>query len=271
MKTNDIFDLKRFGKYVLTDGKSCINRFGLDVLTMSLAGLVFYLFIGLVHMFGQLPLYHYNHINSIVLMVVMFMCIVLMFGSKCYGYVTDKRAGGLYTMMPASALEKTLSILVWSFLTPLAFFTIYLAVDGLIALVDPHYGSSLISLVLSTKDELGMLTEEMVEEGINLNFLYNPLTYIDDVMNAVLLFVLGALCFKKNKVAMTILTLIVVGMVSSFVMAPILLAGLDPNEFLQTQMPFVLEHLLLFDTLSDLLGMVGLSVAIYFRLKTIKY
>ena len=118
MKTSDIFDFKRFGNYVLTDGKSCVNRFGLDVLTMSLVGLGFYLFVCIMHLFGWMEYYHYNHVTSIGLMVLLFIAIVLSIGSKCYGYVTDKQAGSLYTLIPVSALEKTLSILIWSFLIP---------------------------------------------------------------------------------------------------------------------------------------------------------
>ncbi len=274
MKTNDIFNFKRFGSYLLADGRACFSNFGLDLLVYTLSGLSLYLLLGIFHLFGLMEFLEFNNFFSGVMFFFMALCVFVTFGAKAYGHVTDRRAGSLYTLLPVSVLEKTLSIIIWSLLVPLTFILGYLGIDWVLSMLDSSYGLSLFQVAFGLHDEFSVLAEEMATEGFDIDFIMNPFIYIDDLLAAVLIFVLGALVFKKSKVAKTILSIIAVCMVFSGLAVAIFSQWIHMDEFMMAD-PQILsifsEHLALWDTISDQVVLIAVAVAIFFRLKTIRH
>lgn len=275
MKTNDIFDIKRFGNYLLADGKSCFSNFGLDLLVYTFSGLGLYLLLGIFHLFGLFKFMSYTSTTSWVIFGLMVFCVFVTMGAKCYGYVTDKRSGSLYTLLPVSVLEKTLSIIIWSLIIPLLSIFAYLGVDWILSSIDPSYGSSLIESAFGLSNGFSLMAEEVATEGFDLDFITNPFIYIDDLLASILIFVLGALMFKKNKIAKTILTIIAVSIVLSGIGGAIFSQWfMHADDFVISDyqnFKIFTDHLALWDTIFDQIVLIGIIVAIFFRLKTIKH
>ena len=270
MKTNDIFDLRRFGRYLVADGKAIISKFGLDVLIMSFCGLGMWALLEIMHLFGMMTFWDWGFVSSTTLYAILLMALVIMFGSKCYGHVTDKKAGAMFLQLPASTLEKTLSIVIYSLVVPVVFSLVYMSVDWVMSKVITDYGSS----IFTASTGIGNLfvgDEELAAMGIGegaQGWWLNPLSTVDDIMNAVLIFVVGALCFKRNKVAKTlgvIMIVAIVGSTATFSFTPSWFSNPEATDIFN-----MIDKMAVADIILDLLGLLGLSTAVYFRLKSIK-
>ena len=109
--------------------------------------------------------------------------------------------------------------------------------------------------------------------------MMRPYSFIDDHVYGILVFLLGAICFKKNKSAKTILCLIGLSMGVSMIVSPVVLHSMvsmagsleeisDPSVIFNSPL---FNNLKVFDTVSDLVLMAGLLVAVYFRVRTLKH
>ena len=188
--------------------------------------------------------------------------ICMSFPAQAYGKITDKRAGSEWLMIPASKLEKYLSmILITGIIVPISFVLGYGMVDLILSLVDPTYVGSLFGIDINSW---------LAENDVPLSFAgrgYWMMFF--SISPYMLTFLLGALCFKTKKVSKTILALIVVsiGLMiasvschfsidSSFLNRHANNLNLTINAIMD--IPLIIEYLIL-------LG------AIWFRISTIKH
>lgn len=263
---NNTFNISRFGKYFLSDLRKGFDNFALSLLVIAMGGLICYVIVRLV---GVLTDSVWSGMGySVRTAVLMLFNTVLIFtsGSKLYGYLTKKHEGSFFSLLPVSAFEKTLSmVLISGVIAPLCFFGLYFCADALICLIDPLCGEPLLKgdmfsrlLEFSAED-----TELVKAVGIT------PFWSFVQTMFNVLIFVLGAICFKKHKVAKTILTVILITSV-----AGMLLSWMDFD--LEVVEPIgdglgVLRNVLNGAKAFEVVCILGLMTAIFFRIKTIKY
>ncbi|MGN0188731.1 MAG: hypothetical protein ACI395_04375 [Candidatus Cryptobacteroides sp.] len=278
----EIFDFRRFGKYFVADLKGCAANYGLSLLIISLSGVMTYLISGVLSLcvsghWGSLE----GEFRFAVFCVAAIVLVVTM-PVKCYGSITDRRGGSSYILLPASTFEKYLSMLLNCIvIIPGVFAAVFLSFDWLLTVIDPALERStsevfgkVFSLIMAGSDELAELTPK--------NLQINPFSGIDDVITTIMVFLLGAICFKKSKTAKTILTLMGVGIAVSMVISPIAVHWFSSH--FQEFTPEVLngaEAMELFtdtfktlevvDTILDITILAGLLVATYLRLKTIKH
>lgn len=287
MAKSDIFNIDRFWRYLKTDLSQDIQNYGLSLLIVSCFGLIAYLVLLLFHTLNPsnigwngLPLSGRTAIYIIAAVVVCLTAPV-----KCYGSLTEKKSGTAFLMLPASRLEKYISmILISIIIIPVVFNVVFLALDLLVCAVDPRNGDTIIMMFSNAFNRVEALgiTDMNGNPFTDIEAFLSPWLYIDDVLGMALIFLLGALCFKRSKTAKTIGSLIIVVTVLSLIATPFAahkfadLSTMDINGFeeLRTQAPFAvfcLEHIALVDTISDQLVNIGLMVAIWFRLKTLKH
>ena len=207
---NKIFDIKRFGNYFLYDLRRAKNNYGLSLLIMGLIPVILYvvyLLLSLISGQGVDPMPDGMKFGAIfaLLFVVIFGA-----GTKLYGFVTEKRAGSDFLMLPASTTEKWLSmVLMVCIVLPVVFFALLLLSDGVMSLVFPNtYGNRLLDRNLISDLLYGI----QGEQGISLNL---PAILFCSWCENILVFTLGAICFKRAKVAKTLLCLFGFGMVLS--------------------------------------------------------
>ena len=289
MEINKIFNSKRFGKYLAADLRRCGANFGVSFIALTLAGVLAYLIVGTVSMatgsgwYSSVALFRaiYIGIAAIILISIM--------PAKCYGFITDRRAGANWLMVPASTTEKFISMLINTLIIiPIAFLAGVLLLDWLVVVLDPNLDTTIIggmkelcwlfAEMASTESETNALLIENIASG---NIF---LTSIDDIATWILIYLLGALCFKKNKVVKTMFAWIGVCIILSIFLSPLMLrlsGGIDmeainavSNGDIEAASQIAenfINKAVIFDVILDTILMVGAAVGIFFRIKTLKH
>lgn len=287
---NDIFNLRRFGKYLASDAGNCVANYGLSMAIISLMGLIIY--VGTV-MMGLIFNGEWGGPDSNFRIFTFFTALVVMMFTmpvKCYGRITEKRFGTQWLMVPASSFEKFLSMVIMSVIAvPAVTCTVYFAVDAILCALDGTCGQSIITSFKSLLDSftaISIASESDMEIYPNLaSFVMqvsNPWLYVDDIMGMFLITLLGAVIFKKGKSAKTILSYFAIVIVLGLMFTPFAKAFF--NEFAAMSFNLnsteelnqlfgkeIFTHAALLDTLNDTVVNIALLVAIYFRIKTLKH
>ena len=267
---SNVFDFNRFGKYLGYDLRNLWSRFGINLLVLGLFPLIYYIFWLLFSTFAptndmSAPSLTFRAIAFwIPLIALLVAC-----PAKVYGSLTERHSGSEWLLVPASRLEKFLSMmLVCLVVVPISYLLIYTLSDGLICLLDPACGEPLLRFDLNTyliEGSDGVVS--LVGRGFWLLW--------SSMVQTILIFLLGALCFRKGKVAKTVLVLMGLGILTSLLGT--VLVGMrfaDPEEILQ-RMQWCLENpdflVNLFLNLRLLIVGGGLALAIWFRLKSLKH
>jgi hypothetical protein len=221
-------------------------------------------------------------------------CLVVTMPVKCYGKLTEKQYGSFWLTLPASKLEKFISmIIITCIIAPLAGILLYIGADALICAIDHTCGRNLIQggiYFLQQWSEMGEMTFNLVDESLTiedaaltkqiLEQLNSPMLYIDEIFGVTLPFLLGAIFFKDGKTVKTILALFAISTVSSVIMAPVveswsheLLANIndDPDVILSMFNNGLFKNLVLLDTISDTVINTAMLVCIWLRIKTLKH
>lgn len=266
---NNIFDFSRFGKYFIYDLRNSKNNFGWSMLILALLPLF-------VFVVSELFCLTINgHVADMpdpiryVAVYIGLLVTVLVAPVKIWGKITDKRYGSDWLMIPASAFEKWLSMmLICVLVLPLCISAMVLVGDAVCTFV---FGD--VYAVKTMLSELRGLKDLDFADGIDFDFF--GLGYTTWLSN-ILIFTLGALCFKKAKAAKTILVCFAVATVCSLICTAIigqvaftsddmewLFRDLSPEQAI-TRLNVVI-NIVYFTIVAALVG------ACYFRIKTIKH
>ena len=293
MKT-DIFNFRRFGRYFASDIKTCWANFGLSLLTISLiVPVILYV---VLTAFNLLLTSSWNGpdmgIRVFAFCLAMF-CIVVTMPVKCYGKITEKQYGSFWLTLPASRLEKFISMFIMTcIIVPLAGIVIYLGMDAVICALDHTCGNNLftggVELIGKMHDAqeitFNLMDGQMTVEDAAIaqqvvSQISTPWIYMDEIFGITLPFLLGAVFFKKGKTAKTILALFAISTATSIIMTPFLTDWVmeiaSANEAGQLMDSFfnngLFKNLVLLDTISDAAINIAMLTGIWFRIKTLKH
>ena len=195
---NDIFDFKRFGNYFVTDIKNAIANYGWSMIILILSGLIAYIVIGLLSTIATyswqdilngvgVEWVHTDVYGRLTIMLIAFTILSFTAPTKCYGGLTDKNIGSNFILLPASRLEKFISmILMCCIVIPTVFLAGYLVVDSLICSVCPEAGKGIIAGISNAVNEI------LAEEEIPIEIIdrINLASAIDDTWMIFLFFLL---------------------------------------------------------------------------------
>ncbi len=292
----DIFNFRRFGKYLASDIRTCTANYGLSLLTISLLTpiILYVITIGvglLVNQTWSAP----GIIARAAAFIAGMICMVIIMPVKTYGKITEKQYGSQWLMVPASKLEKFLSMTILScVIIPIVGAILYLSLDALMCALDHTCGDSLVHGIIELKSTIANAIQEIKYETqmeapeyeAVTDFMVqlgNPWLYVDDSFGMVLPFLLGALCFKSGKTVKTILAFFAFSTVAGFISTPLMTDWLNTMSDLQgtgyvdisnTLAIFdswMFRNIALIDTISDTIFNVALMTAIFFRIKTLKH
>lgn len=288
---NDIFNFRRFGRYFVSDIKTCYANFGLSLIVSCLSATL--LVYALTVFFNLMTAHAWMGPTSAIrlaALIIMFFVIVINGPSKCYGNITDKQYGSFWLTLPASRLEKFVSmVLISAVIIPVVSLATFLGIDALTCWIDPTCGQSVASSIghvasqIVSFDISEAISDEIPAEVTRfIDQLSSPWLYMDDFFGMTLPFLLGALVFKKNKAAKTILALIVISAALSIIATPItaawgkdLIATINMTEgtagISELFNSWIFRNIALLDALSDTIVNLILLTAIYFRIKTITH
>lgn len=274
----DIFNIRRFGKYFVSDLRGAAANFGLSLVLLACSGIIVYLFMGFFSLITSGTWDGSGMAIRFATLAISYVVLMISMPTKCYGHLTDKRAGSAWLMIPASTLEKYLSmVLITIVVIPVIFFGLHCGLDAILCAIDPNCGDSFFTIMGTIPSLLDEIPEIAVAEFVT--DMMRPYSFIDDHVYGILVFLLGAICFKKNKSAKTILCLIGLSMGVSMIVSPVVLHSMvsmagslaeisDPSVIFNSPL---FNNLKVFDTVSDLVLMAGLLVAVYFRVRTLKH
>ena len=289
MKTNDIFNFRRFGKYFAADIRTCIANYGISLLAIpTLALIVMEIASGALQMAsgdsweGAIEPTRFSAFIFVAFMILTTMPV------KCYGKVTEKKYGSFWLSIPASSLEKTISmIIITCIIAPVIAAALFFGTDALICAIDSTCGESMIkhfSDFAQSFASVGAITGEAATDvpAYILSFaeqVVNPWLYIDDFIGMSLPFLLGAVFFKGNKTAKTIIFMIVWAMAISAASSPILSRfGIGMINNMETEQALeqmfskgIFKNFAFWDTVTDTIWNVIMIAGIYLRVKTLKH
>lgn len=194
-----------------------------------------------------------------------------LYQTRTYGYLTDKKQGSAWLMMPASTFEKWLSmILITIIILPAIFLVVSLLVDGFLSLVDPTVGSSMLASLDHGLQELGGGLVEINNEYSTTWSMgaFIPLLYVSMCLNF-LFFLLCGLIFKKNKIVWAFVIIFVISTVLSILSISFDLNVDVADDFATAEQQ--IRHFLCSSTAILALVAAGLAGGIFYRLKTLKH
>lgn len=274
---NETFDSKRFGRYFRYDLSQFWHNNGKAALLLGFLSVITYLlWVGGCLVFTgtwQAP-----SVGMRLLFFSLGFIVLVFYQTRTYGYLTEKRAGQSWLMLPASTLEKFISMMIITILViPFAYILSYLALDSIIGLVDPTAGGLIVSSASGVLDGLGKALSAASEEGLQINVMAFALPLLLQFVLNMLYFLLCGICFKKWKILGGIgvvmgLQMVFTPIVSSLVYkywTPILTEqsfNEDPIQSLS-----IVNGMINYATITNAVVVIALAVAIYYRLKTLKH
>ena len=291
---NDVFSWNRFWRYLKSDFNSFISRFGVSLLVMSTMAVTTDAFNGLFSFFLTGNWIGMTEPLRMILFVIFGIIVMITAPAKLYGYLTDRKEGSAMLMLPASRLEKYVSmVLITGIVVPFIFGVIYFGLDIMVCMVDHTCGKSLFNLLFYTDftSLFGGIPAEMQDWSqymTNITSVFTPFLYIDDIFYTLMLFLLGALIFKTSKTGKTLGCLILLGLSLEMVLSPIIAitfidkfkilseGGFDDMTYEMFTQTFPLiswmgRHIILVDTISDGLTNCLVLFLIWLRFSRMKH
>ncbi len=213
---SDNFNFSRFGKYFVHDLKKQQKNIGMLMLIFGLFPIIFYM---IYIVFGTI--FNENLIRlltgttiegpSIGARLGVFAGItiifVMLYPSRAYGEITDKAKGSEWLMLPASRLEKFVSMTLMTLVViPIIFIIAYLLSDAVVCLFDKTCGDSIFSFRINDVTN----TSDLILPANGFWIL------AANIIEYASIFLLGGLIFKKWKTVGTALVLFALSMLGSF-------------------------------------------------------
>ena len=298
------FNFNRFRNYFRSDFLNCVRNYGISFLVLSTMAVTTDIFNGLFSFTLSGGQEWHGMIEPVRFLLFFIILVVLTIVSpaKLYGYVTDKKEGAAFLMIPVSRFEKFLSMVLNAcVIVPLLFIIVYLGLDLLVCRLDPTCGVSMLHRLtvdiadLKTNlvntipmEEFSEMGEANAKEmaGI-ISSALNPWLFLDDIASGFIIFLLGALIFKSGKAGKTLGSLILITLSLEMILSPVIgftmfsklhsisMSGADFSlEDFRSYFPFIywsLKHVALLDTVSDTLVNCLLLFLVWLRLKKMKH
>ena len=266
---NNVFDIKRFGNYLVYDLRRAKNNYLISLLLMGLTPVAFFLIYQFFSLISGNGVTEMPDEMRIIAVAVSIMVVVLGAGAKIYGSITEKRAGSDFLMLPASTLEKWLSmVLIVCIVLPIVLFVLLFVSDGIMGLLFPNsYGDRIFESDFTN----GLIKGISGEEGFYFNL---PACLFLNWCESLLIFTLGAVCFKKAKVAKTLLCMMAFSMIISPLMVLIFgRTNIDTDWLMErfNDADSIINTINWALSILYTLVIGGLLAGLYFRLRTLKH
>ena len=205
--------------------------------------------------------------------VFLLACFALeLYQTRTYGYLTDRRKGASWLMIPASTFEKWLSMILMTLVViPVAFLATYAIIDAILAAADPTYGQLLIG---AAKTVISKAQESLAEANDAYSTTWNigvmALPAIIGYVCNFLYFLLCGISFKRNKILWAFIILFITSIALSTVLT---LFGLQTHYDIDdlAEAEALIRSVIGWSTTVSAVLAVGLAGGIFYRIKTLKH
>jgi len=273
---NEIFDFSRFWKYFKYDFFGSLRNNKVKLASYLLSPIAIFLIVNVITL-----IFNHHWIEGTAFRTTMFVVLsisfIMYYPTLCYGFLTDKKPASAWLMIPVSTTEKYVSMLLNALIiVPVCFFACYFVLDAVVCLL-PHAGTPVFSLMNS--GNVHLINFDNGDGILKINLFSQVILYICAVGNVLLSFLLGAIVFKKNKIANTIIAsfLISSAMIAIIAFLVWVFGGFSINNFeafiedADTKIRLATFILNAFLTLFIVVPFIALATGVYYRLKTIKH
>ncbi|MBQ3767023.1 MAG: hypothetical protein II874_09855 [Bacteroidales bacterium] len=271
---NEIFNFNRFWTYFKYDLKQMWRNHSKAAIMIGGASAIFYVIWVLASLvFTQ----HWSSpvIYARVGVFILAFAILELYMVRSYGYLTEKKAGSNWLMVPASKAEKFVSMLLMvCIVIPLLFFVVYFVIDGFLSLVDPTYGQALFTGFTAA---YGKMIDALANVGAESPIAFTPSSMVFPAIVGVfcnfLYFLLCGICFKKNKLVGAIAILFGLSLVLSLLtglIVPHFAANLN-YDMDEMQIAALITRIANASVILTCLFTVGLGWGVWRRIKTIQH
>ena len=205
---NNTFNIQRFGKILKHDGLNFFPNFILSLAILWAIPVVIYLFTALMPTDGTKQIYdamsRVNVIDALLKIAIIIAPAIL------YKTCNDSRKGIGYAMLPASTLEKFISMVIYCVIvTPIIYVAGSLAIDTILALFNGPYKDFAASLYFDKFSQIEYSFEQhgtkvMLDDAlpIFINNLSPAFMRVLSILGTLMLssiFMFGNMIFKKRK------------------------------------------------------------------------
>lgn len=267
---SDKFDTRRFSNVLWWNLRMICRSYGLTFAILALSPLI----LSAISIIGGLVFSQSFVVPGIaarcaVMYLVIMIGYVICFPKVAYGFVTEPGSGAAYTLTPASVFEKFLAMLLCTLvIVPVALGAAYFLMDVLTVIVGLSGGKPIMFL----PDVIGNASEGQV-------YVNEVLVGYMSVWQGVLVFLLGAVFFKTNKISKTIFICVLYQIICSVLFCVIVIYSISDYEaFAQGLSDWIMDNADKFSLYLNLFlyGVMTIHTAlfgglIYWRLKTLKY
>ena len=135
---NNTFSFRRFGSYFAYDIRRWASSYGPTLLVMSFFPVILYTLILVYSLLFRQMWCAPSETTRIIVGCIVSAVLSLTYPASVYGFVTDKRAGSAFLMLPASRLEKFLSMILNTVVVvPMIFSALYIVLRCHVVLFCP--------------------------------------------------------------------------------------------------------------------------------------
>lgn len=280
---NNVFDIKRFGKYFMYDLNNARGNYAVSALVIGLLPLILLVFTVIFSLLFDGEVRPIMFPMKVMIVVCAFFICMLSGPVKLYGSLTERKSGSDWLMLPASSFEKFLSMAIMlCIVLPLAVFGLFAVCDLLLSWLVPVYGESVVGQICNGIGSIESFLGDSFEDSSSLLGVTPASFHLMGWLSwcsSILPFGLGAICFKKGKAAKTILCIIGVQILFSIILLIMFRCGyqngsdfahwfiglfgkMTPEKFQTFSNVFI--------NLSYFIIIGGLLTGLFFRIKTIK-
>lgn len=268
---NEVFNGSRFWSYFKYDLIQMWRNHVKAAILIGFSGLIFYI-IGIA----------FNAVFDKVWEAPSFAARAIVFGlaifalelyqTRTYGYLTNRRKGAAWLMLPASGFEKWLSMMIMTLLViPVAFLCTYTAIDGILSLADPTYGAMLLG---SAKDAVQKVSVALAQANDEYSTTWSlglfVLPMLAGYMCNFLYFLLCGVTFRRNKILWAFLILFGTSILLSTGMTAFGLQNhYDVEELSDAET--IIRYILHWTTFISLAIAACFAGGIFYRIKTLKH
>ena len=219
---NNTLDIKRFGKVLRRDGLNFFPNLILSLAILWAIPVVIYLFTSLMPTDGTKDVFDaFGRINIIETLTKI---AIIIAPARLYQYCNDSRKGIGYAMLPASTLEKFLSMVIYCVIvTPIIYVAGALAIDSILALFNGPYEGFAVSYYfnqfaqidssIANHNVAGLLDDTWPIFVENLSPTFLRILNLLGLLTLSSIFMFGNMIFKKRKTGKMIGILILLAII----------------------------------------------------------
>lgn len=277
---NNKFDFGRFGQMFSLDLKRCIRNFGTSFIVMWCIPIALWI----PSLAFNITMPPFARVYAI--MITVFIATILA-PSKIFGDINLRREGIRFALLPASTLEKYLSYALCCTIVPVVVLLGACAVDSLLTLLPIRGFDSYITMssfnftslfgdpnsgVWKVNDVDALMMFSGIENRMTLN-------YFVGLLFNVAFFMLFNLVFRfRNKAGLSFLILMGFSSITS-VFTSLIFTIIEGNSYLaaifehaeaETMIHYANETILI-SVIVNIILSIGLYIASYYRMKSLKY